>query len=56
LVFKKIAHPALLTSDESVAAVKNILQLSASLEEVRGKQAADASRLMLRRSNRNKPC
>jgi hypothetical protein len=34
----------LLTSDESVAAVKNFLQLSASLEEVRGKQAEDAAK------------
>ena len=34
----------LLTSDESVAAVKTFLQLSASLEEVRGKQAEDAAK------------
>ncbi len=39
-----LAHPALLTSDESVAAVKNILQLCASLEEVRGMQAEDAAK------------
>ncbi len=34
----------LLTSDESVAAVKNFQQLFASLEEVRGKQAEDAAK------------